>query len=266
MLEALGALNAALHGKLTIMMGDYAMLLECKNAIESAVKSTVKIYIAHDYTEFSKKRAEALSAIVTRDDLCLVDKPYMVFAAYYRRVKLIGVTKPHEDNVLDIMKKITKCGYCKSLNTQSLIDGMDKISSVAYRGTQPVELHGGKLPAVTFTNYSNRNYPAMGVTTLLSPYIRFGVISLRQAYYLSTNEDFRREIIYRQYFYQLYEAHRERVETEFHTTKYNDGRHANIYKTDTDDEFRKWCRGETGVAIVDAGMRELLHTGYIHNR
>lgn len=265
MLEALGALNAALGDKLTIVMGTNDVVLECRDNIARQVGAPVKIYISHDYTEFSKQRAEHMSAIVTRDMLCTVDHPYMVFAPYQRRVKMIGVARP-VDKHGEILSKITKCTVCKSLDVATLIDGMKNISSVAYRANKPVELHGNKIPAVTFTKYSNRNYPAMGVTTLLSPYIRFGVLSLRQAYYLSTNDDFRREIIYRQYFYQLYEAHRERVETEFYTTKYTDGRHLQNYKMHEDDGFMKWCRGDTGVSIVDAGMRELLHTGYMHNR
>ena len=263
MLEALTALDAKLGNKLTVIMGAYEHLLKCRDKIGEGTK----IYMMHDYTKFAAERAAALGAITVRDDLCIVDKPYLVFAPYQRKVLNIGVDKPIDitaaANALQSNMPKFYNGVVGSLDLQAILRDFAQVDNIAYRGQTAVELNGAIMPTIApaiFARYSDRNFPSRGVTTLLSPYIKFGVISLRQAYYLSNNVDFRREIIFRQYFYQMYEAYSDRVEAEFGANIQNK------YKNIPDDAFIAWCQGRTGVAMVDAGMRELNATGYMHNR
>ncbi len=112
-------------------------------------------------------------------------------------------------------------------------------------------------------NYHNvRDFPYIDKTSYVSPYLRFGLISIRKMviHALQVNQTFLNELIWREFFMQiLYNF--PRVVTENFKTKYN----AIVWRNNQ-DEFQKWCKGETGYPIVDAGMKELNNTGYMHNR
>ncbi len=107
-----------------------------------------------------------------------------------------------------------------------------------------------------------RDIPAADRTSYLSPHLRFGTVSIRKivAKALEENPVFLSELIWREFFMQIL-FHFPDVVTNNFRSIYND-----ISWRNNDDEFRKWCRGETGYPIVDAGMRQLNETGYMHNR
>lgn len=107
-----------------------------------------------------------------------------------------------------------------------------------------------------------RDYPALNKTSNLSPHLRFGLVSIRhivgQAY--KTNAVFLSELIWREFFMQIL-FHFPKVVTQNFKSKYD----AVVWRNDESD-FKKWCAGKTGYPLVDAGMRELNKTGYMHNR
>ncbi len=107
-----------------------------------------------------------------------------------------------------------------------------------------------------------RNYPAINGTSKLGIHFRFGTISIREkaykAFYL--NVTFLNELIWRD-FYSMILFHFPHVENAAFRKKYNF-----IEWRNNEEEFKKWCEGKTGYPIVDAGMRELNTTGYMHNR
>ncbi len=107
-----------------------------------------------------------------------------------------------------------------------------------------------------------RNIPADDATSYLSVHLRFGTVSIRQVISLIDPEDelFLSELIWREFFMQIL-FHFPRVVNENFKVKYND-----IQWRNNELEFKCWCKGETGYPLVDAGMRQLLKTGYMHNR
>jgi deoxyribodipyrimidine photo-lyase len=107
-----------------------------------------------------------------------------------------------------------------------------------------------------------RDYPYHEKTSNLSPYLRFGLVSVRKMVQmaLETNETFLSELIWREFFMQIL-FHFPRVVTENFKRKYDD-----IKWRNNELEFDKWCKGETGYPMVDAGIRQLNTTGYMHNR
>ncbi len=108
---------------------------------------------------------------------------------------------------------------------------------------------------------SHRNYPAIDKTSHLSPHLRFGTISIRKIVQKAkVNPVFLNELIWREFFMQILYHFPHVVHTNF-KRKY-DG----IQWRNNIDEFEKWKMGETGYPMVDAGMRELNSTGYMHNR
>jgi deoxyribodipyrimidine photo-lyase len=110
----------------------------------------------------------------------------------------------------------------------------------------------------------NRDYMAINGTSLLSPYLRFGNISIRHCYNLAkkANNSYSwvNELIWREFYSMILFHFPQTIDQEFQE------KYRNI-KWDQDAElFEKFCQGKTGFPIIDAAMRELGQTGKIHNR
>ena len=107
-----------------------------------------------------------------------------------------------------------------------------------------------------------RNFPYLNGTSNLSVHLRFGTLSIRSLVKtaLDLNEQFLNELIWREFFMMIL-FHFPHVAGACFKKPYNA-----IAWRNNEVEFGKWCRGETGYPMVDAGMRELNETGLMHNR
>jgi len=115
----------------------------------------------------------------------------------------------------------------------------------------------------TIRNYHlTRDFPFMNGTTKLSVHLRFGTISIRELVKkaMELNEQFLNELIWRDFFMMIL-YHYPYVADRSFKKKYD-----YISWRNNEEEFDKWCKGETGYPVVDAGMRELNETGFMHNR
>ena len=113
------------------------------------------------------------------------------------------------------------------------------------------------------SNYSEqRDYPAIRGTSRLSVHLRFGTVSIRKLAAIATklNEAWLNELIWRD-FYMCIMFHFPHAMNGAFKTQYN-----KIEWRNNPAEFEAWCKGQTGYPIVDAGMRELNETGFMHNR
>jgi len=123
-----------------------------------------------------------------------------------------------------------------------------------------------KVKAYNLSNLDDydkvRDFPSQDKTSYLSPYLRFGLVSTRKMVLiaLDTNATFLSELIWREFFMQIL-YHFPKVVTNNFKKKYD-----TIVWRNNKKEFEQWCKGETGYPLVDAGMRELNATGYMHNR
>ncbi|MBL7765321.1 MAG: deoxyribodipyrimidine photo-lyase [Chitinophagaceae bacterium] len=110
--------------------------------------------------------------------------------------------------------------------------------------------------------HETRDIPSLEGTTQLGIHLRFGTISIRQlvAQAMSMNEKFLNELIWRE-FYQQILWHFPHVVSSSFKKDYD-----HIQWRNHEDEFKAWCEGRTGYPIVDAGMRQLNQTGWMHNR
>tara|TARA_B100000427_G_scaffold289303_1_gene264919 strand:- start:154 stop:1098 length:945 start_codon:yes stop_codon:yes gene_type:complete len=112
-----------------------------------------------------------------------------------------------------------------------------------------------------------RDYPAIHKNSKLSPYIRFGMISVNRMWYMleqlkpdNNIEHYKSEIGWREFsYYLLY--HFPHIENNNLQTKFDQFKWEN-----SKEKFEAWKNGQTGFPIVDAGMRELWQTGFMHNR
>ncbi len=108
-----------------------------------------------------------------------------------------------------------------------------------------------------------RNFPSKDGTSRLGPHLRFGTVSVRKTIKQATqsgNEIFWQELIWREFFMQVL-WHFPKTHKQAFKSKYD-----RIEWRNNEDEFEKWKTGQTGYPMVDAGMRELNTTGYMHNR
>ena len=107
-----------------------------------------------------------------------------------------------------------------------------------------------------------RDFPSDDITTYLGPHLRFGTVSVRKLIRgLNGLESvFLSELVWREFFTQIL-YHYPKVVTQNFRAKY-DG----IKWRNNQEDFEKWCNGTTGYPMVDAGMRQLNQTGYMHNR
>jgi deoxyribodipyrimidine photo-lyase len=108
-----------------------------------------------------------------------------------------------------------------------------------------------------------RNFPALDNTSKLGPHLRFGSVSVRQMVSRAEeqeNKTFLKELIWREFFMQIL-WHFPHTHKDSFKPKYD-----RIIWRNNEDDFKKWCNGTTGYPMVDAGMRQLNNTGFMHNR
>lgn len=113
-------------------------------------------------------------------------------------------------------------------------------------------------------NYEDtRNFPSQDSTSKLGPHLRFGTVSVRKMVekaITEENEIFWQQLIWREFFMQIIWHFPDTSKNSF-KSKYD-----RIEWRNNESEFYKWCEGETGYPLVDAGMRQLNETGFMHNR
>ena len=113
------------------------------------------------------------------------------------------------------------------------------------------------------SNYQEiRDFPALDKTSHLSPHLRFGTVSVRKLvnWAFHKNDVFLSELIWREFFMQILFSFPKVVTQNFKAAY--DG----IQWRNDEADFKRWCTGTTGYPMVDAGMRQLNETGYMHNR
>ncbi len=192
--------------------------------------------------------------VLTAHDALKPDgKPYNVFTPYSRRWK-------------EVLEHRASAEFPSESLLQNCFKGqVDRFPALEEIGFKP---SGMAMPIATIDrdlikNYhETRNFPAVNGVSLLSPHLRFGTISIRKLVKLAQglNETFLNELIWRE-FYAMILHHFPRVVNESFRPEYD-----RIVWLNNKEEFERWKQGRTGFPMVDAGMRQLSATGYMHNR
>jgi len=187
---------------------------------------------------------------VIKDD----GKPYTIFTPYSRKWKATLINFPFEEYKT---AKYFDNFYRNSIGT---IPSLFSMGFTSKRISFPTK----ELKEEVLMKYqAQRNFPAVAGTSRLGVHLRFGTISIRQIGKQSTgiSETFLNELIWRD-FYQMILWHFPQVGKGL---AFKSAYDQIEWRRDT-GEFEKWCNGQTGYPIVDAGMRELNTTGFMHNR
>lgn len=244
------------------------------------------VYTNHDYESYAIKRDRKIGELleengqsfhpfkdhvifekleVTKDD----GLPYTVFTPYSRkwRAKLETKMAVGESQETGLANSYYLQSYPNEKYFSQFIPNISTtaIPSLAEMGFKPSSIpfpdtlvNRKKIKAYEET----RNFPAIDGTSKLGLHFRFGTISIREKarHSLSLSPIFLSELIWRD-FYAMILSNFPHVEKKAFRAKYE-----NIPWRNNEDEFKKWCEGQTGYPIVDAGMRELNTTGHMHNR
>ncbi|MFA5556365.1 MAG: deoxyribodipyrimidine photo-lyase [Flavobacteriaceae bacterium] len=177
--------------------------------------------------------------------------PYTVYTPYAKKWK--ELLKPsHYLNYHPYFSNFFKQSFSEIHSLDAI--GFKKTSFVFEKPT---------LEASIIDHYDKyRDFPALQQTTKLGTALRFGTISVRKcvAFALEHNQTWLNELIWREFFMQIL-YHFPKVVRESFKPAYD-----HIKWRNNEEEFKLWCEGKTGYPMVDAGMRQLNQTGYIHNR
>jgi deoxyribodipyrimidine photo-lyase len=229
-----------------------------------------KIYTNHDYEPYAIKRDQEIinwaasqgitfhsykdQVIFEKDEILKGDgTPYTIFTPYSKIWKQKYNAQLHQPFPSE--KLLANCIKMQEVTLPSLRDiGFENSDS---------KIINKKLDEAIVKNYEEtRNIPSINGTTKLSVQLRFGTTSIRFLAHKANalNEQWLNELIWREFFMMILYKFPQVVTTSF-KIKYEQIKWRNDEK-----EFKQWCDGNTGYAIVDAGMRELNKTGLMHNR
>ena len=229
------------------------------------------VYTNHDYEPYARERdkkieeflAEKNVSFKTFKDQVIFEKgevlkhdgnPYVVYTLYKNRWKDTFNPSFH---LVDFAPNYGNFIKLHDLPNPSL----KEMGFVASKITVPDYLTSPKL----INNYeATRNFPAIEQgTSRLGPHLRFGTVSIRKMVKKAIAEEnhvFWHELIWREFFMQILWLFPHTVNQAF-KPKYD-----RIEWRNDEGDFERWKNGQTGYALVDAGMRELNATGYMHNR
>jgi deoxyribodipyrimidine photo-lyase len=244
------------------------------------------VYTNRDYEPYATERDEKVAALLEKENIpfhtykdhIIFEKdevlkgdgdPYVVFTPYSKKWKARLDEKIADFTNKDGEKEEVSF-YLKPYPSAEMLDQFLEIESqsmpsLADMGFEPTDI---PIPDKTVTRGlirkydETRNFPAIEGTSRLSVHFRFGTISIREKVRkaLELNETFLNELIWRDFYSQIL-AHFPRVVEESFRPEYDF-----IEWENNKEHFQKWCEGKTGYPMVDAGMRQLNQTGYMHNR
>lgn len=139
---------------------------------------------------------------------------------------------------------------------------MPSLEDMGFTYNDP-ELGSPEIPADKLRNYDqNRDFPAADKVSRLGAHLRFGTLSIREALRQAReiNDVWQSQLIWRDFFFQIMWFYPHVLKRAFRPE------YDRIQWRNDEGEFEAWKQGKTGFPIVDAGMRQLAETGYMHNR
>jgi deoxyribodipyrimidine photo-lyase len=211
----------------------------------------MKTYVMYDYDYYLHQPGTIVNGS---------GEPYQKFTPYYNTALKKKIDTPSR-----IRKIHFKRGEPIFQGKISLAQALKKFTKenpdILVHGGRPEAIKTLKLAVKNQTHYTKTHNDLDKTTTQLSAYLKFGCISIREAHYaLKGKRDLIRQLIWRDFYANIIYSF-PHVLGHAMKEKYNKVRWHHNKKW-----FKSWCDGETGYPIVDAGMRQLNETGYMHNR
>lgn len=297
-------LHTQSNSNLYIFYGDEFSILEDLIKLTSNLKTNLKtntkinlktISFNQDYTKYSQERDAKIKQLCTSknieclslDDICLnpigtvlttTGKTYTKFTPFWRASANKTIRKPSPNTIKNYLQSSTEISKkIKTLKHYINISDVMKPNGVIMGNiNNNIPEQGGRENGLlilkkisTWKDYDNERDQLIYQTTHLSPYNKFGCISIREVYWcmvakLGKDSGIIQQLFWRDFFYNLSwkfpDIYLGTKQSSLNPKYHNIIWHENLI------DFRKWCNGQTGFPIVDACMRELNVTGYMHNR
>ncbi len=254
---------------------------------EIIVKENIdSVHFNDDYTTFSKIRDDGIYNLCKKEDIkcfrysdsLLINdprsivkpfdgKPYTVFTHFFNKAVQVSVIKQKRNIYKNYFSSHSLSQEIKHRKKE------DTYNQILETYNPNIYLQGGRSYCLKilknikkYQDYLHKkDFPAEEATTGLSAHIKFGTCSIREVHCtiresLGNDSPLLRQLYWRDFF--TYIAHhfpyvfKRPFQLKYKKMKWN----SDLKK------FRQWCSGKTGFPIVDAGMRQLNLTGFMHNR
>jgi len=225
-----------------------------------------------DYTPYAQKRDKKIEKLCKKnkitcdmiEDYLLADigsilkkdgKPYLIYTPFKNKGFTVKIDKPSKYKLTKLKKIKSDSEYPKhKINPDILVHGGRK------NGLKQLK----KIK--TQKKYNDTRNDLSIETTLLSAYIKFGCLSIREVYWkfislVGKNNGLVAQLFWREFYYYIVYYFPQVLKGKNFNTKYDDLEWNKNMKN-----FMKWCNGNTGYPVIDAGMRQMNKTGYMHNR
>ena len=229
------------------------------------------VFTNHDYEPYAKKRDDEIKTFLSENDIqfktfkdhVIFEKdevvkgdgnPYVVYTPYMKTWK-----EKFKDYNLEIFYTNS---YLDNLVNNTRLPNLS-LNDIGFTRSEQTITDYNVTPTLIQDYEATRNFPAKDSTSRLGPHLRFGTVSIRKMIkkaIAEKNEIFWQELIWREFFMQILWQFPHTVNKSF-KVKYD-----RIEWRNNEDEFKLWCEGKTGYPLVDAGMRQLNQTGFMHNR
>jgi deoxyribodipyrimidine photo-lyase len=281
MCESLKELEKSL-GKLYYFHGDDIEIIN-KLHMEYNIKC---VAYNKDITPYARQRDEAINTVCRglNIDLLIYEdytmypmgkvknnngRPYEIYTPFYRKAMRVKVDIPEKEVLKPKLVK-RKC--------ELEVDDVGKY----YTANPDLEVRGGRGKALEilenikrgkFRNYKKqRDIPAKECTTKLGAYIKFGCVSIREVFHtckeaLGLSSTLVAQLYFREFYYNVAYYFPETLEGQVGEKNYFMRRKYEKSKWNEDNvQLERWKNGQTGYPMIDAGMRSLVKTGWMHNR
>ena len=227
------------------------------------------VYTNRDYEPYAQSRDSQIEALLLEKNIPFLSfKDQVIFepgeilngsGEFYK------VFTPYSRNWLEKFRT-TRVQPLPTANWKNLVQSsplpMPTLTNMGF-APSPIEIPSSELDEEIVRHYEERrNFPAQRGTSRLGIHLRFGTLSIRKLAIkaASLNATYLNELIWRE-FYAMILGHAPQVVDRAFKPQYD-----RIPWRNNETEFAAWCAGTTGYPIVDAGMRELNATGFMHNR
>lgn len=229
------------------------------------------VYTNRDYEPYALKRDETIYKSLKLNDIAFIGSkdhvvfeknevlkpdglPYTVFTPYSRRWKAF-----FNENYISSYPSEK---YLSKLNKVEVAEKLISLEQLGFKKNNST-FPSRQVDLNKVSNYQEkRNFPSVNGTTMMSVHLRFGTISIRSLVNqcIKKSETYLNELIWRD-FYQMIIFHFPHSAKDAFRKQYD------LIDWEKDmGNYESWCTGKTGYPIVDAGMRELNSTGFMHNR
>jgi len=229
------------------------------------------VFTNRDYEPYARKRDEQIEKLLASNKIVFQSfkdqvifecadvvkdngEPYVVYTPFSK--KWLELYKPEMSEPFESQKYFDQFA---AFHAKSLPPTLKEMGFESFDFEYPSR----EIDKKVIKAYSEkRNFPAQPGTSRLSMHLRFGTVSIRHLTKIAqeTSKSWLNELIWRNFYQVIIWYFPDRIENAFKPA------YDQIEWLNDEQHFKAWCNGKTGYPIVDAGMRELNETGFMHNR